>query len=210
MKETLEYKINSVFNEMNFRAMFKEPLALNLVNARVDYANLPVEATEKQVTKTEQAKNKAARDFLADTKPKIVMICGSRNMDTRAIYERVTFLLGQIRRWHEPRKWSIICGDAIGIDTFVVKECVRLQIPLKVYGVQSKPRIQPFPDAPNITYEYMVNTSYTERDRHMARICDYGLFFWNGSSRGTKANYDYTNVTLGKPVLLLNPNNVGG
>lgn len=95
--------------------------------------------------------------------------------------------------------WSIVVGDAHGIDERVVKACVLLQVPFACYGITSKAR--------NLSGELwkrygtytQVSGNYLARDRHMVTLCDRCFAIWNGTSRGTKYTYDYA-VKLGKPA----------
>ena len=88
--------------------------------------------------------------------------------------------------------WSVIVGDAEGIDAAVISECDRLAVPVSVHGAYSRLRRRTFTGK-----NYIHAGNYIERDRLMAEKCDVCYAVWDGTSRGTKATYDFA-VALGK------------
>jgi len=93
------------------------------------------------------------------------------------------------------RHYTIIVGDACGIDEVVMQECHRLNTPCIVVGAGRIRRRTPS------CQTRVVQGSYTARDRYMVKQCDLCIAIWNGKSHGTKLTYDYANL-LGKPAWL--------
>ena len=94
--------------------------------------------------------------------------------------------------------WSIVVGDAEGIDAEVIAWCDMLGVPVEVHGSYGKLRHQSR-TGKNVTHP----ASYPERDRIMAGICDVCIGVWNGKSRGTKVTVDAA-AALGKTTHLYN------
>ncbi len=92
-------------------------------------------------------------------------------------------------------RWSIIVGDASGIDLCVQFNCCWLHVPFAVYGITPAPR-NICCDVHRALYT-QVDGDYLARDRHMVELADRVFAIWNGESRGTKYTYDYA-VRLGK------------
>jgi predicted Rossmann-fold nucleotide-binding protein len=92
--------------------------------------------------------------------------------------------------------WTVLVGDAPGIDAAVIEECDLLEVPVLVYGANGKMRHQT-KTGTNVA----CLGSYTDRDRIMVEACDICMAIWNGSSRGTVTNYEAAKA-LGKEVHL--------
>lgn len=82
-------------------------------------------------------------------------------------------------------EYNIIVGDASGVDSLVVAQCVGRDIPYACYGIAPNARNC----APNY-YQLDVN-GYIARDRHMIDECDWYYGIWNGESKGTLAGFNY-------------------
>lgn len=92
--------------------------------------------------------------------------------------------------------WSIIVGDAFGVDQQVVFACIRHNVGFECYGITDKARN--FQDNYYMIVHWETIATYTKvdgdylaRDRHMVSLCDRCFAIWNGESRGTKYTYDY-------------------
>lgn len=83
------------------------------------------------------------------------------------------------------REWSIVVGDAEGVDAMVIDECLTTGIDYTVYGITPEPR-----NGPNMHY-VRVSGNFLTRDRTMVQHADRVMAIWNGVSRGTKYTYDY-------------------
>lgn len=113
---------------------------------------------------------------------KHVLISGSRDSTP----EMRLFAFKAVECIHE-NGWTLIVGDAPGIDTAAVMHAMTLGCPFLVYHTDAL-RI------PNVPVGSIINChgmTYTERDEAMVR--DAGIVFciWNGSSKGTKHVFDY-------------------
>jgi len=94
--------------------------------------------------------------------------------------------------------WSIVVGDAPGIDAEVIAACDMLGVPVEVHGGYNKLR-HTSSSGQNITHP----VSYPERDRLMAELCDICIGVWNGKSRGTMITVKAA-AALGKTTHLYN------
>jgi len=111
---------------------------------------------------------------------KTVMISGSRSItNISPALESIDKIINL--------KLSIILGDAIGVDKLVQEYLHSQDYPdVKVYFAlwsgNGKPR--------NVTgFETVgVPGSYSDRDKMMCSISNYGLALWDGVSRGTRNN----------------------
>ena len=113
-----------------------------------------------------------------------VLISGSRHVATRtALPQEITVSLDRIMALG----FDIVIGDAPGIDSQVQwylkhKSYQKVTVYYAVFGKHTKPRNNyGFPSIP-------INGSYSQRDKAMCAIADYGLAIWNGHSKGTLAN----------------------
>ena len=92
--------------------------------------------------------------------------------------------------------WTIVVGDAGGVDQAVMNECHRLGVKHEVWGAYGKYR-RTTPSA----RRNVIAGDYLERDRAMVERADKCLAIWNGSSSGTKYTYDQA-VAAGKEAWL--------
>lgn len=118
-----------------------------------------------------------------------ILITGSRD----ASPELLEYARSIVRRAKE-LGWSIIVGDAPGIDTAVIRECDRLSVAIEVHGAYGRMRSRTSTGR-NIAH----SCDYTQRDRTMAELCDWCVACWNGKSNGTRATFVYARE-LGKRV----------
>ncbi|MEG5043562.1 hypothetical protein [Microcoleus sp. B4-C1] len=115
---------------------------------------------------------------------KIVMVSGSRSI------MNISPGMQSLNRIME-LNFSIILGDASGVDK-LVQEYLRSQnypnvrVYFALWSGNGKPR--------NVTgFETVgVQGSYSDRDKVMCSVCDYGLALWDGRSRGTRDNINRT------------------
>ena len=121
----------------------------------------------------------------------LLLISGSRNSSASAL----AYARKAVQRAHE-LGYSVIVGDALGIDDVVMSECHRLGIPCTIVGAYRRLRRR----TPYCIPE-TVSGGYLVRDRYMAEQCDICLAIWNGKSKGTKATYDFA-VEFGKTAWL--------
>ena len=105
-----------------------------------------------------------------------LLITGSRQASDRML----AYAISLVRRAKE-LGWSIVVGDASGIDAIIIGEADRLGVPVEVHGAYNKLRHQSSKGT-NVTHD----STYSERDKVMAQICDVCIGVWNGKSRGTK------------------------
>lgn len=122
-----------------------------------------------------------------------LLITGSRNASPKMI----EYAKKVVERAHE-LGWSIIVGDAPGVDWMVIAHCDFLFVPVEVHGAFGKCRNQSS-QGNNITHK----CTYPERDRIMADLCDRCVGVWNGKSHGTKITHEAV-LALGKPSYLKN------
>lgn len=96
--------------------------------------------------------------------------------------------------------WSIIVGDAGGVDAGVVRACRSMRVPFACYGIKVTPRN----GAPLALYHRVATLDYLRRDRVMAAACDRCIGIWNGQSLqcGTVATCRYA-LEAGKPTDLM-------
>ena len=113
-----------------------------------------------------------------------VIISGSREVATRvALPKQITDSLDRIMA----QGFDIVIGDAHGIDSQVQwylkhKGYQKVTVYYAVFGKNTKPRN-------NYVFSTLaIHGNYTERDKAMCAIADYGLAIWNGQSKGTLAN----------------------
>lgn len=128
-----------------------------------------------------------------------LLITGSRKASEKMI-------LTAFKAVHRAQQngWDIIVGDARGIDTHVIRECVNLGVIYDCFGITPTPRC---PNCALTNYHYLEfqgthKERYLARDRHMADLADYCLAIWDGSSGGTIYTYKYFKG-LDKPCWLI-------
>jgi len=108
------------------------------------------------------------------------MISGSRSIkDISAAYPTIDRII--------ELNLSVILGDAVGVDKLVQEYLRRsnylnVKIYFALWSGNGKPR--------NTTgYETVgVPGSYSDRDKIMCSVSEYGLALWDGVSRGTRNN----------------------
>jgi ribonuclease HI len=123
---------------------------------------------------------------------KLLLITGSRRIgETGLAYARR--VVGRAKELD----YSIIVGDASGVDEAVMQECHCLGVTCTVVGAYGRLRRQT--SSCNVVRH---SGSYIQHDKCMAEQCDLCLAIWNGKSRGTKATYDQA-VKLGKETWLV-------
>ena len=112
-----------------------------------------------------------------------VLISGSRS-----ITELPLAAIESINRIME-LKFQIIIGDADGVDNLVQKylrekEYGRVHVFYAKFNGSGRSRNT------NKFTAFGIKGNYSDRDKRMCEIADYGLAIWDGKSRGTKANID--------------------
>jgi hypothetical protein len=123
---------------------------------------------------------------------KKLLITGSRNASERMLaYARKVVLRAK------ELEWTIIVGDAPGVDAEVIKACDELGVEVQVHGAYGKMRRQT-KTGTNVAH---LGKTYSERDLAMVELCDICMAIWDGSSRGTKATYDIAKQ-MGKEIHL--------
>lgn len=121
-----------------------------------------------------------------------VLITGSREASPRLL----SIACRAVER-AQANGWSIIVGEANGVDATVVETADRLGVPVEVWGARNTLRHQS-----NTGQNYTIPGSYEERDRLMVERADRCLAIWNGASRGTLATVAYARK-LGLTVHLM-------
>lgn len=119
-----------------------------------------------------------------------LLITGSR----QATKEMLAYACFAVERAKE-LGWTIIVGDAEGIDHQVLYKCCWLEVPFRFFGITPVPRH--YCCLNHVNRYNKIDGDYLARDRKMVWECDRVLAIWNGISRGTKYTYDYA-VKLGK------------
>lgn len=125
---------------------------------------------------------------------KKVMICGSRfNCDKEKALQVIHQHLSQYK------DAEILCGDALGVDAWVVEYAVAHNIPITVYGIGEKWRnLNGYAERVN---KVSLPCTYTLRDEQMVELAQVVICIWNGSSTGTRHVYEYA-LTRGKVAIL--------
>jgi hypothetical protein len=121
-----------------------------------------------------------------------VFISGSRDADHRLLKE----VNKAIKRCKEENYFVLLGDNPKGVDAHAANLCAVMGVPFSVTGIEGANRWQN-PNAKKLAF-----AEYHSRDCMLAQFADRGLFYWNGSSRGTKAAFDYMN-TLGTPCWLI-------
>ena len=86
--------------------------------------------------------------------------------------------------------FTIVVGDAPGVDILVQQHCKaanyrHVKVYYALFDGKSKPRCHLLP-----YHTFGVRGNYTERDKQMCWIADYGLAIWDGHSRGSLRNIE--------------------
>lgn len=89
---------------------------------------------------------------------------------------------------------GVLVGDCYGVDLAVQQVCKEEGIECFVFHIGNAPRN-------NMGFKAfkVPGSSYTDKDIMMSKLCDEALVFWNGTSKGSKANIDRVEA-MGKPV----------
>jgi hypothetical protein len=111
------------------------------------------------------------------------------------------------------RNRTILIGDAYGVDKFVqqyLHERNYQNVVVYFSGEELRNNIgnwqtKQIPNIENLTGR----SRYQLKDKAMADDCDCGMMFWDGISKGTKANIEYMEQ-LGKYYLVLSGRGLGG
>jgi predicted Rossmann fold nucleotide-binding protein DprA/Smf involved in DNA uptake len=108
---------------------------------------------------------------------KSVLICGSRDASTKLLQFADTIV-----KYCKDKGYSVICGDALGVDSQCVWSCSENDVPYTVYGIKDKPRN----DAPIQNYVVLRPArTWEQRDIEMVKRADTVICIWNGVSKGT-------------------------
>lgn len=78
----------------------------------------------------------------------------------------------------------IIVGDCYGVDYEVMKVCKELNIKCVIFYIGNCRNNVGFKSIKVKGYNYI------DKDIMMSKLCDEGLVFWNGNSKGSKNNID--------------------
>ena len=108
-----------------------------------------------------------------------LMICGSRDANGK--------MLDYAKRCVERAKqrgYTIVVGDAGGVDAAVIERADELGADVEVYGAFNTMRNRSKRPGCN----RVVNGNYTARDDHMIKLADVVLCIWDSKSRGTLRN----------------------
>lgn len=127
-----------------------------------------------------------------------VLIAGSRYpyKDHIALIERIADRMQAIGA-------TLICGDAVGIDTLAALACVQRGIPVHVYGIGRSPRREFQQALSGCTYKYTristptnvsLRRKFEIRDFRMNDDADFRVFLWNGGDKrgGTFQGWAYS------------------
>jgi hypothetical protein len=103
--------------------------------------------------------------------------------------------------------WMVLVGDnPHGVDAAVIDACDELGVNVLVFGISQRPRKGSQRDGtywqvdlkrPDDDEEQATFAGYAARDRYMVDLADRVFALWNGTSKGTKAGYEYA-VQSGK------------
>ena len=110
-----------------------------------------------------------------------VLITGSRDASPQMLAKAVEVVV-----WCQQHGYTVLVGDAPGVDRAVRQACARPQVTCLVYGAYDRVRD---PTAGG-SLMHRAFRSYPARDRCMARQCDLCVAIWNGRSHGTQYTAD--------------------
>lgn len=138
---------------------------------------------------------------------KKILICGSRE----ATSEMLNTARNLVKKGTLPSSdtYTIIVGDANGVDKAVIRACIEFKVPFICFGITVKPRvdlrgygqyIQVLPFGP---FKYYYKMGFIQRDKVMANYADQCWAIWNGESTGTMATYNHA-VKMGRPSAIRN------
>lgn len=117
-----------------------------------------------------------------------ILICGSRNWEHVTQYSDIVYRA--VGRCYS-KGYSVVVGDAVGVDSLVAAQCHAQGVPYTVYGLSSFPRNRTAFGAGLCDYRQLDVNSYTERDQVMVQQAGFVYCIWNGKSKGTFAVYAY-------------------
>ncbi len=132
-----------------------------------------------------------------------LLITGSRDTSPALLH-----LARQAVERAKAQGWLVLVGDnPRGVDAAVIDACDDLGVNVLVFGIAPQPRKgSRRPESywqVDITRreedDFSLLAAYAARDRYMIDLADRVFALWNGTSRGTKAGYDYA-VQSGKPT----------
>ena len=128
-----------------------------------------------------------------------LLICGSR-IATPQMLE----LARRVVQRASELGWTILVGDAAGIDAEVICACESLKLPAKCFGISPQPRATII-DTQLVQYIQVQvphsRRAYLQRDEIMVRQADRLYAIWNGTSGGTIYTYKYA-LSQRKPAHL--------
>ena len=122
----------------------------------------------------------------------ILFITGSRDCNS----DMISYVHKLLRRVKHRGDITVLVGDAPGVDAAVIEQCDRLSIEVIVYGAFNRHR-NTTKTGSNIPFD----GSYMQRDFYMISQSDVTFAIWNGSSPGTKLNFNQT-IKLNKTAYL--------
>lgn len=131
----------------------------------------------------------AIAELLGDNPPDLtaatrLLITGSREADSR-MYDFARRAVGRAKELG----WSIVVGDADGVDMVVIDACDTVGVPVEVHGAYQRLRRKS-----TVGRNLAHLGSYPQRDRLMVERADRCLAIWNGRSRGTRSTFDYAHA----------------
>lgn len=121
-----------------------------------------------------------------------LLICGSRNA-TPAMLDYARRCVDRA----DELGWTVVCGDAEGVDDAVMHHAHAVGLECVVYGAYGKLRRQTLSCSGELC-----DGDYLARDRRMVDDAEIVVCVWNGKSRGSKYTYDYA-VQSGKVAHLM-------
>jgi hypothetical protein len=120
-----------------------------------------------------------------------VLITGSREASPAMLAKVEAVVL-----WVKRQGYTLLVGDAPGVDAHVRVCAEALAVPTTVYGAFGRLRGRRRSQEQVV----VVAKGYAVRDRLMAQACDLCIAVWNGLSRGTRSTFEYAR-RLGKRVV---------
>ena len=122
----------------------------------------------------------------------VVLITGSREASPEMLAKAV-----EVVRWCQREGYTILVGDAPGIDLQVRRACQQLgYASIIVFGAYGKIRF----NAVKVGRFVPLQGDYLSRDRVMAQQCSLCVCLWNGRSHGAKYTAEHVQ-SLGKRVI---------
>ena len=130
--------------------------------------------------------------FQKKLKTKKILITGSRDASPQMIKKAE-----KIASWCMKKSYYIICGDASGIDTAVIRTASSKKYKfITVCGAKGYQKVMtPYGE------NWFTIGSYPERDAIMAFWCDMCFAIWNGRSNGTRITFT-DSKNYGRPTVV--------